>query len=58
MTERRAERRIMCADMVDVQWKDDTGRKNTSTALLEDISPSGACVQLDMPVPLGTIVEI
>jgi hypothetical protein len=39
--------------MVEVCWKDHTGKKRRSTGLLEDISPSGACLQLETPVPLG-----
>jgi hypothetical protein len=58
MPERRSEPRMMCADMVEVQWKDDAGRLRTCTALLEDISTSGACLQLDGPVSRGTTVEI
>ena len=47
---------MMCADMVDVRWKEPTGKQHTAIALLEDISASGACLQLETPVPLG--VEI
>ena len=47
---------MLCADMVDVCWKDKAGRKRQAVGLLEDISRSGACLQLEMPVPLG--VEI
>jgi hypothetical protein len=48
--------RMMCADMVEVRWKDRSGKNRDATAVLEDISASGACLQLEMPVPLG--VEI
>jgi len=54
--ERRTEVRMLCADMVDVFWKDLAGRKRRGVGLLEDISASGACLQLETPVPLG--VEI
>jgi hypothetical protein len=53
MQERRSENRMMCADMVDVCWREPTGKSRRMTALLEDISPSGACLQLDIPVPIG-----
>jgi hypothetical protein len=43
---------------VDVQWKDQTGRVRRSVANLEDISLSGACLQVDRPVPLGTPYRI
>ena len=56
MEDRRAETRLMCADMVGLRWKDKSGYENHCMAILEDISPSGACLQLDRAVPLG--VEI
>jgi hypothetical protein len=54
--ERRTEPRMLCADMVEVRWKERSGKQRQATALLEDISPLGACLQLDAPVPVG--VEI
>jgi hypothetical protein len=54
--ERRSEARVLCADMVEVWWRDRDGTLNTATALLEDIAGSGACLQLEAPLPLG--VEI
>jgi hypothetical protein len=57
MQDRRYENRMLCADMVDVSWKDQAGRKKTATGLLEDISPSGACLQMEAPVPLGTAIQ-
>jgi hypothetical protein len=51
---RRSEVRMLCADMVEVCWKDRTGKKREATALLEDICPSGACLQLEAPVPIGS----
>ncbi len=44
---------MLCADMVEVCWKDTAGRDCTSTALLEDISRSGMCLQFEIPVALG-----
>lgn len=58
MIERRAEPRILCADLVEVAWKDTTGRRRRSVANLEDISQSGACIQVDMPIPNGTEVKL
>src|SRR6476660_1368597 len=54
MEERRNEGRMLCADMVEVAWTEPLGRKRTATGLLEDISPSGACLQLEIPIPLGS----
>ena len=46
----------MCADVVNVSWKDRHGKSGYTTGLLEDISTSGACLQLDMPLPRGAEV--
>ncbi len=58
MQDRRSEMRIMCADMVEVSWRDRGGIPRRATALLEDISPSGACLQTETPVPLGVEVRV
>jgi hypothetical protein len=59
MVDRRVEARMLCADLVDVRWKDaETGRSHRMVANLEDISLSGACIQTDRPVPLKTSVRI
>ena len=57
MQDRRSEVRMLCADMVDVWWQDGQ-RERQATALLEDISRSGACLQFDHPLPLGTAVRL
>jgi hypothetical protein len=56
--ERRMEARLLCADLVEVEWKDKGGRLRRTVANLEDISLSGACLQLDAPIPLHTNVRI
>lgn len=58
MLDRRYEPRLLCADMVELGWKDKTGRSKKSVANLEDISLTGACLQLDVPIPLKTPVRI
>lgn len=58
MLDRRVEPRMLCADFVDVQWKDKTGRSRRSVANLEDISLSGACLQLEHPIPLQTPIRM
>jgi hypothetical protein len=57
MQERRTEVRMLCADMVEVTWKDHVGKWSTVTGLLEDISTSGACLQLDKAAPLGAVIR-
>jgi hypothetical protein len=51
--ERRSEPRSMCADMLEVRWLGPSGKTRRLTAVLEEISPSGACLQLERPVPVG-----
>src|SRR3954464_1125372 len=58
MQNRRVETRMLCADLVDVRWKDKTGKIRRTVANLEDISLSGACVQVDNPIPLQTTLQI
>jgi hypothetical protein len=57
MWDRRFENRLLCSDAVEVHWKTN-GRNHYCTAGLEDISPSGACLQLEHPIPVLTTVRI
>lgn len=57
MQDRRSEVRMMCADMVEVCWRNELGRSKRAIAILEDISRSGACLQLEAPLPLGTEIS-
>ena len=58
MLDRRNEPRMLCADLVDLQWKDKAGRTRKILANLEDISLCGACLQVELPVPPQTMVRI
>jgi hypothetical protein len=58
MVDRRLEPRMLCADLVDIQWRDPSGRRRRGVANLEDISLSGACLQVDRPVALGSTLLI
>lgn len=58
MQDRRIEPRLLCAELVDICWKDKTGRLRRSVANLEDISISGACLQLEHQIPMQTNVTI
>ena len=58
MIDRRVEPRLLCADIVGLSWKEKGGRARKANVNLEDISLSGACVQIDAPIPLGTSVRI
>lgn len=57
MEDRRTEARMLCADMVEVRWKPPSGRPQRATALLEDISRSGACLQMEIDVPVGSAIH-
>lgn len=58
MADRRVQLRMMCADLVDLQWRDPSGKNKRLVANLEDISLSGACLQVDAPLPVHTTVVI
>ena len=58
MLDRRTEPRMLCADLVDLQWKDKAGRTKKVLANLEDISQCGACLQVELPIPAQTMVKI
>ena len=58
MLDRRIEPRMLCADLVDIQWRDQAGRNRRGVANLEDISLSGACLQVERPVPLGSAIRM
>ena len=57
MRERRLEVRMLCADLVEVSWKDASGKRVKAQAVLEDISAAGACLQLETSVPLDSVVR-
>jgi hypothetical protein len=56
MRERRAEPRLWCSDLFKVRVEG--AEPAELTANLEDISPSGACVQFEQPVPVGAILAL
>ncbi len=49
---------MLCADLIDVWWKDGSGEVQRGAANLEDISFSGACLQMDRPVPSQVILHL
>ena len=48
---------MMCADMVEASWVDEAGRAGRADAILENISPCGACLQFEAPVPQGVTLR-
>ena len=58
MTDRRTVKRLLCADLVDVCWRDEAGRQKSEVMVLEDISLSGVCLQSERPHTQGAEVVI
>ena len=57
MRNRRSEPRFLCADLVKVRIQDVEGARE-EVANLEDISASGACIQLETAALEGANIEI
>ena len=45
---------MLCADILEISLEGSLGKNRRGTALLEDISSSGACLQQETAVPLGS----
>ncbi len=58
MTNRRTVIRLLCADLVDVCWRDEAGRRKSEVMVLEDISLAGVCLQSERPHKQGTEMVI
>lgn len=48
----------MCSDFVQIAWADDRGRRVSNIGLLEDVSPEGLCINLNLPIPVGRQVHL
>jgi len=49
---------MLCADLVEVHWSDKSGRSRRAVGNLEDISASGACLQMENAIPLRSKVRV
>jgi hypothetical protein len=49
---------MMCADVVQASWTGPDYEVQQADALLEDISPSGACLQFETAIPLGVTMRV
>ena len=58
MDEKRSEPRYMCSELVNILIHHEDQTVQQAIANLEDISPSGACVQLEKAIRLGADIEI
>ncbi len=55
--ENHTETRYWCADLVHVSVKENSRWKSAGVGVLEDISRSGACIQMDLPIKRGTAIR-
>jgi hypothetical protein len=58
MKERRNGARLLCAELVEVSWEDDSHRIQRRVANLEDISLSGVCLHIEKPILEGTEIVV
>ena len=58
MPEKRAEDRLLCADILEVEWVERSGDLRIATALLEDICAVGGCLQMETSIPDATALEL
>lgn len=58
MDERRTDARLLCAELVQVIWKDRLGRQQRGVANLEDISLTGICLQVENPILRDTAITM
>lgn len=58
MQDKRADTRLLCAELVELVWQPESGQQKRSIANLEDISLSGACLQVEREIKPGTPVAI
>jgi hypothetical protein len=58
MRERRNQNRLMCADLINIEWREKDGTTSKAVANLEDISESGICIQTEEPLPLRSVIRV
>lgn len=58
MQDRRVDQRLLCAELVELIWRDQTGCERRRVANLEDISAYGACLQLETPILCDTPISV
>ena len=58
MIPKRFENRELCADLIKVTWTPECELTKTKWTILGDISPSGACLETEEPIPQNTVVTL
>ena len=56
--DRRAQKRNLCSDLIQVRWKSAEGARHEEIAIMEDYSPSGASLFMGVPIERGTQVRL
>lgn len=54
----RKEERSLCAELLEIHWKDDKHAEHNEFVTLEDISPTGLCLGSETPIPIETKLVI
>jgi hypothetical protein len=55
---RRTDHRLLCAELVQLVWQDESNRERRRIANLEDISLTGLCLQVESALPVGTSLAV
>jgi hypothetical protein len=58
MKARRRQERSLCADLLKIRWKDESGRSRKEVGILEDISSKGVCLQVERPILPDTLLSL
>lgn len=58
MKSNRLEDRELCADLVRVRWEPESGPAQDEWAVLDDISSSGACLEIEQSIKPGTLLSL
>jgi hypothetical protein len=58
MKTRRRGGRKLCADLVRIRWQEPEGDTQTAIVILQDISPSGARLEVQKPIPRGAPLSL
>jgi hypothetical protein len=52
----RSDDRELCADLIKIEWQPESGPVRSEWAILDDISSSGACLQIEQPILPDTVL--
>lgn len=58
MNDKRRDRRLLCAELVQVTFRSESGRQQRRVTNLEDISTTGLCLQSETRIPEETKVTV